>query len=119
MMKDECNGEIISGFVGLRAKLYATKMDDGVEGKKCKGINKAVTKNDIAFEDYKNVLFNQTTQMRKMNVIRSHKHEIFTEEINKIALNGNDDKRIVMKDRIHTLAYGHYSSQPTEDTIGQ
>ena len=44
-----------------------------------------------------------------MNVIRSHKHEIFTEEINKVALNGNDDKRIIMADRIKTMAYGHYS----------
>ena len=55
------------------------------------------------------MLFNQTKQMRKMNVIRSHKHEIFTEEINKVALSGNDDKRIISKDRIRTLAYGHYS----------
>ena len=108
-MKDECNGEIMDELAALRAKLYAAKMHNGDEDKKCKGINKTVTKNDIAFEDYKNVLFNRTTQMRKMNVIRSHKHEIYTEEINKIALNGDDDKRIVMEDRIHTLAYGHYS----------
>ena len=99
----------MSGFTGLRAKAYATKMDDGVEVKKCKGISKVITKNDIAFEDYKDVLFNQTKQMRKMNVIRSHKHEIFTEEINKVALSGDDDKRIISEDRIHTLAYGHYS----------
>ena len=114
MMKDECSGETMGGFVGLRAKSYATKMDNGVEGKKCKGISKTVTKNDIAFEDYKNVLFNQTTQMRKMNVIRSHKHEIYTEEINKVALNGNDDKRIIMADRIRTMAYGHYTSLEPE-----
>ena len=44
-----------------------------------------------------------------MNVIRSHKHEIFTEEINKVALSGDDDKRIILEDKIHTLAYGHYS----------
>ena len=109
-MKDECSGEIMSGFVGLRAKSYATQMDNGAESKKCKGISKTVTKNDIAFEDYKNVLFKQTIQMRKMNVIRSHKHEIFTEEINKIALSGNDDKRIIMEDRIRTMAYGHYKA---------
>ena len=111
MFKDECNGKIMSGFTGLRAKLYATKMDDGVEGKKCKGISKTVTKNDIVFDDYKDVLFNQTKQMRKMNVIRSHKHEIFTEEINKVALSGNDDKRIIMANRIQTMAYGHYSNR--------
>ena len=110
MMKDECSGEVMVGFVGLRAKLYATKMDTGVESKKCKGINKTVTKNDIAFEDYKNVLFNQTTQMRKMNVIRSYGHEVYTETVNKTALSGDDDKRIVGEDRIRTMAYGHHGS---------
>ena len=42
-----------------------------------------------------------------MNVIRSHCHEIDTEEINKIALSSGDDKRIIMTDGIPTLAYGH------------
>ena len=53
--------------------------------------------NDIAFGDYKNVLFNQTKEMRKMNVIRSYGHEVYTETVNKTALSGNDDKRIVGK----------------------
>ena len=30
--------------------------------------------------------------MRTMNVIRSHEHKIYTEEVNKIALSSNDDK---------------------------
>ena len=42
-----------------------------------------------------------------MNVIGSHSHEIYTEEINKIALSSDDDKRAIMADGIHTLAYGH------------
>ena len=42
-----------------------------------------------------------------MNVIRSHCHEIYTEEINKLALSSGDDKRVIMADGIHTLAYGH------------
>ena len=112
MMKDECSGKIMEGFVGLRAKLYATKMHSGEESKKCKGINKTVTKNDIAFKDYKNVLFNQTVQMRKMNVIRSYGHEVYTETVNKTALSGDDDKRLVLLDRIHTMAYGHHGIEP-------
>ena len=107
MMKDECSGEIMTEFVGLRAKLYATKMDSDEESKKCKGINKPVVKNNITFNDYKEVVFNRTTQMRKMNLIRSYRHEFFTQEVNKVALSGDDDKRIVMEDRIRTLAYGH------------
>ena len=41
--------------------------------------------------------------MRKMNVIRSHKHEIFSETVNKIALSANDDKKIIFEDKISTL----------------
>jgi len=48
-------------------------------------------------------------KMRKMNVIRSHHHEFFSEEVNKIVLSSEDDKRVIMEDGIHTKAYGHYS----------
>ena len=44
--------------------------------------------------------------MEKMNVTRSKKHEIFSEIVNKIALSADDDKRIIMNDKISTLAYG-------------
>jgi len=43
-----------------------------------------------------------------MNVIRSHQHKVYTEEINKVALSAKDDKIIIMKDGISTLAHGHY-----------
>ena len=52
MFKDEAGGKIILGFVGLRAKLYAYRMLDGKEEKKCKGIRKPVIKKDTSFEDY-------------------------------------------------------------------
>ena len=108
MMKDECSGKQIVEFVGLRAKLYALKMEDLSESKKCKGIKKSVVKSDITFENYKETLFERGRALRKMNVIRSYKHEIYSEEVNKVALSGDDDKRIVMADRIWTMAYGHY-----------
>ena len=111
MMKDECNGKQIAEFVGLRAKLYALLMACLVELKKCKGIKKSVVKSDITFENYKETLFGRTKALRKMNVIRSYKHEIYSEEVNKVALSGDDDKRIVMSDRIRTLVYGHYRAE--------
>ena len=43
-----------------------------------------------------------------MNVIRSYKHEIYTETVNKIALSADDDKRIICNDRVSTYALGHY-----------
>ena len=108
MFKDEAGGKIIREFVGLRAKLYAYKMHEGKEEKRCNGVKKAVVKRSINFEDYKTCLFTGKPQTRTMNVIRSHRHELFTEEVNKIALSANDDKRVILEDGIHTLAHGHW-----------
>ena len=107
MFKDEAAGKIITKFVGLRAKNYAFLLD-GEEHKKCKGIRKNVTKNSITFKDYEDCLFTHVQQLRKMNVFRSHLHNVYSEEINKIALSANDDKRVILKDGIHTLAHGHF-----------
>ena len=79
----------------------------GFEYKKCKEVTKNVPKRSIQFEDYRECLFSRKEQHRKMNVIRSYCHEIYTEEINKIALSSDDDKRVIRSDGIHTLAYGH------------
>ena len=70
-------------------------------------MTKNVTKRSIQFDDYLECLFSRKEQPRKMNVIQSQGHEIYTEEINKIALSSDDDKRVIMADGIHTLAYGH------------
>ena len=37
------------------------------------------------------------------------KHDTFTVEVNKVALNRDDDKRITKKDGMSTLAIGHKS----------
>ena len=109
MFKDEDGGKQIIEFVGLRAKLYSCKMLGGFEEKKCKGVTRNVTKRSIQFDDYRECLFSRKEQHRKMNAIRSHCHEIYTEEINKIAISSDDDKRVIMADGIYTLAYGHTS----------
>ena len=108
MFKDEAGGKIIDEFVGLRAKLYSYKMLEGEESKKCKGVKKLVVKNSITHDDYKNCLFTGTEQLRKMNVIRSHKHDIYTEEVNKVALSSIDDKRHILEGQTTTLALGNY-----------
>ena len=90
-------------FVGLRAKLYSYKMLDGSVEKKCTGVTKNVTKMSIQFDDYREYLFSRKEQHRKMNVIRSHCHEIYIEEINKIALSSDDDKRVLLWPTDYTL----------------
>src|SRR5688572_7359063 len=107
MFKDESAGKQIEEFVGLRSKLYSYKMT-GVDHKKAKGVKKSVVKNAITHEDYKECLFTKQEQSRRMNVIRSYHHEIYTEEVNKVALSADDNKRVIMEDGISTLAYGNY-----------
>ena len=108
MFKDEAMGKIIKEFVGLRAKLYSYKMDEGEESKKCKGVKKQVVEKSITHEDYKTCLLTGKEQLRKQNIIRSYNHEVYTEEVNKVALSAEDDKRYILEDGIHTLAWGHY-----------
>ena len=108
-MKDEAAGKIIKEFVGLRAKLYSYKMYEGEEEiKKCKGIKKQVVQSSISHEDYKTCLLTGKEELRKQNILRSYNHEVYTEEVNKVALSALDDKRYILSDGIHTLAWGHY-----------
>ena len=107
-MKDECGGKQITEFVGLRSKMYSYKVDE-TEEKKAKGVKKNVIKKYISFNDYYNCLIERVKPIhRKMNLIRSHKHEIYSETVNKVALSADDDKRVIGKDGISTVAYGHY-----------
>ncbi|PFX11357.1 hypothetical protein AWC38_SpisGene24958 [Stylophora pistillata] len=118
--KDEASGKIIQEFVGLRAKLYSYKMfDDGEEKKKCKGIKEGVVERTISFDDYKRCLFSGVKQLRKMNTLRSLKHEMYMEEINKVALSADDDKRIILPDKIHTYAIGHCREADTTKAVTQ
>ena len=108
MFKDEAMGMIIDEFVELRAKSYSYKIFEGEKTKKCKGVKRPVVKNSITHEDYKKCLFTVKKQLRKMNVIRSYKHEVYTETVNKVALCSRDDKRFIREGQTDTLALGHH-----------
>ena len=71
-------------------------------------MKKNVVKKNITHEDFLNCLFEREEQMRKMNCIRSRRHEVFTETVNKVAYSADDDKRIVLEDGISTAAIGHW-----------
>ena len=109
LMKDELGGEIMTEFVALRAKLYSYRKLDGSEEKKCKGIKKCTVKKTLAFEDYKACLFNDSTEYRSQIMFRLTKHEVHTVEVNKVALNRDDDKRVSGKDGISTFTRRHKS----------
>ena len=107
MFKGEADGKQIVEFVGLRTKLYFYKMLDDSYDKKCKEVTMNATKRSFQCDDYRECLFSMKEQHRKMNVIRSHCHDILVEEINEIAFSSDDDKRVIMAGEIHTLSYGH------------
>ena len=86
LMKDELGGKIITEFVTLRPKTYSYLTDDGEEDKKAKGTKKCVK-----------------SQQRFI----SKKYDVYTEDINKIALSNDDDKRIVSSDKITSYPYGY------------
>ena len=113
--KDEAAGKVIKEFVGLRAKLYSYKMDEGKENKRCKGIKKAVVEKSISHNDYKTCLETGKEQLRRQNIIRSYEHELYTEEVNKVALSAADDKRYLLKDSYDTLAWGHHRIRDLEN----
>ena len=108
--KDEAGGMQTKELSGSNAKVYCILMDEGDEVKKCKGVKRAVVKTSLHHEDFKNCVLKKENQMRKMNVIRSNKHEIYTETVCKVALSHKDDKHIIREDGIHTYAHGHYKT---------
>ena len=69
-------------------------MDDDSEKKKAKGIKKCIIKRRLMFENYKNPLFNDKTILQSQLRFKSDHHDVYTEEVNKIAVNSNDDKRL-------------------------
>ena len=115
MFKDEAAGKIIKEFVGLRAKLYSYIMEEGEENKKCKGVKKQVVEENITHEDYKTCLLTGKEILRKQNILRSYDHEVYTEEVNKIALSAADDKRYLLTDSFDTLAWGHHRIKKMEN----
>ena len=56
--------------------------------------------------NYKNCLLNNKIILKSQQRYKSNHHKVYTEEINKIALSSNDDKRLQTSDRIKTYPYG-------------
>ena len=107
LMKDELRGKIITEFVTLRPKTYSFLTDDGKEDKKAKGTKKCVTKKMIKFNDCKKCLLNDEVMLKQQQRFISNKRDVYTENINKIALSNNDDKRIVLSNKITSYPYGY------------
>ena len=104
LMKDELGGDIISEFVALRPKAYSYYF---IEMKQAKGTKKCVVNKMLRFDDYKKCLFDNGKMLKSQQRFKSENHEVYTENINKIALSCDDDKMIVTSDRITSYPYGY------------
>ena len=102
LFKDESGGKIMTEVVALRPKTYSYLMDAGTDHKKAKETKKCVIKQKLIFENYKDYLFNNKTVYRSKERFKSYYQVMYTEEVNKIALSGNDDKRLQTPDMIIT-----------------
>ena len=111
LMKDELGGGIITEFFVLRPKTYPYLTDDCKENKKAKGTKKCVIKKMIKFNDYKNFLLEDEVVLKSQQRFRSKGHDAYTENINKITLSSNDDKRLTASDKITSYPYRYKGKQ--------
>ena len=58
------------------------------------------------FQNFKNCFFKNKTVYRSQERYKSHNHDVYTEEVNKIELSNNDDKRLQTSDGITTYPHG-------------
>ena len=101
-MKDEFKGTKISGFIGLKSKMYSLISVDDEEVTNAKGVNKK-----IRHKEFVDFLFNKKVIRHNMKRIQSKLHRIGTYNVYKISLSCFDDKIYVLDDGVNTLAYFH------------
>ena len=74
--------------------------------KKAKATKKCVIKQILKFNDYENCLLNNEIVLNSQQRFKSEAHNVYSKEVNKIALNSNDDKRSQTFDKIISYPYG-------------
>ena len=96
LMKDELGETIMTEFVALIPKAYAYTIDVDKESevKKAKETKRFAIKEKLKFEEYKDCLLNAKAVLKSQQRFKSERHDLYTEEANKLALSGNDDKKL-------------------------
>lgn len=116
---DETRKSYIIEFIALRPKLYSFKTwsfgSNTITNKKAKGVKKNIVSNEISFDDYHRVLEQGIKLYAKQYSIQSTNLNVYTKEQIKVAISGNDDKRFILSDCVHTLAWGHKLLQKMEN----
>jgi hypothetical protein len=108
--KIETGENIVTEFIGLRAKMYCYTIENNnkIELKKReKGVPNHLI-NNHGLELWKKILNNKTESFVNFNMIRSQKLNVYTIEQTKVALSNFDDKRYILDDGYTSLAYGNF-----------
>ncbi|KYN08269.1 hypothetical protein ALC62_00752 [Cyphomyrmex costatus] len=113
LVKDENNGAIMTEFVGLRAKMYALRVQGKKDRKKAKSVKSNVVARSITFDDYTRCLNDAIETTRRQSCIRSKLYEVYMISETKIALSLHDDKRYIVSGSTDTLPWGHYRVNKT------
>ena len=70
--------------------------------KKLKAQKKCIVKREITVKNYAKALFNDEVIITSQQRFRSNHHRVYNEEVDKIAVSSNDDKRIQTLDKVTT-----------------
>ena len=97
---------IMTELCDLRAKTYAFKRDDDTEEKKAKRTKKCIINKELTLENYKESVLKNKAIAKSQLRFKGNPHNIYTEEINKIAISSNDDNRLQTFDGITTHPIG-------------
>ena len=80
-------------------------MNDGNSDKQAKRTKTCVIKLRLEFNDYKDSLLHNETILKSQQRFKNEAHNVYTEEVNKVALSSNDDKRLQTSDKITSYPY--------------
>ena len=89
-------------ILGTKSKTYSILDVNNCEKSIYEGHNFSIRNHE-----FMDVLFNKKVIRHIMEGIKSFGHSMYTYESNKTSLSAFDDKRYILDDGIHTLAYGH------------
>ena len=96
-------------FRNYKNYLEAMQLDN-----KEKYLEKNKIDTDRIKENHKELIRNNQSILKTQQRLKSERHNVFTEEINKTALSLNDDKRMQSTDSIETYAYGRIKDLVSE-----
>ena len=90
-------------LVAIQPKTWSYLMDDDSERKNAKGTKIRVIKQELRLKNPNDCNFNDKTSLESQKRFKSDYHDVYTEQVNKITLSSNDDKRLQTFDKIiHT-----------------